>query len=283
MKILITGAQGQLGRTLHRLLQETGEVFALDRQRLDIADAKQVLACLFEVRPDYIINCAAYNKVDLAQKQREDAFAVNFEGIKNLADGAAEQTHIIHLSTDYVFDGNKKTPYLETDETNPLSVYGQSKKAGEDYLLAHCEHAAVVRTAWLYSIHTGNFCRTVVDRLRQGTPLRIVSDQIGSPTSVEDLSRQLLVLMKERAFGLFHASAQGACSWYDYAEAIRRRIGISQEITAISTTELREENPGIRADRPSYSVLANARLQQLGIDTMSPWDEELAKILKSIL
>lgn len=283
MKILITGADGQLGKCLRQRWEEKHRVFAFGRKSLDITLPDQLADCLKQIGPDYIINCAAYNKVDLAQDCETEAFAVNDRGVRNLADLASAQTKILHLSTDYVFDGRKRTPYIESDEALPLSVYGRSKKAGEDHLLARRKNAVVVRTAWLYSVGSGNFCRTIVDKLRQGTPLRVVSDQIGSPTSVEDLSRQLELLIREGADGLFHASAQGSCSWYDYAEHIRRQMGIGVSITAITTAQLQAENPGIKAPRPAYSVLENARLQQLGIDIMSPWAEELTGNLRAIL
>lgn len=280
MQILITGANGQLGTYLAQRLSELGEVTAADRKMLDITDKDQIHSLLRERRPDWIINCAAYNKVDQAELEPEAAMQVNREGVANLAEVAEDKVRILHLSTDYVFDGNKGSPYIETDEAVPISVYGQSKKSGEEILLQR-EKTAVVRTAWLYGQGSGNFLHTVAVKMIQGLPLRIVGDQIGSPTSVSQLGEQLLALINQEVFGLFHASAEGSCSWYDYAVAVRENLGAVSTIHAITTKELMQENPCVRARRPACSILENHRLKTLGLHSMRHWRQALDEFMST--
>ena len=200
MKILITGVNGQLGRDCQKILAPEHELIACNRKQLDIADAKAVSALLLTERPQVIINCAAYTAVDRCETEEETTWKINATGPENLAkEAAALGTRLIHISTDYVFDGNKKTPesYQEDDTTNPLSVYGRSKLAGEQAILANLDNAAILRTAWLYSAHGGNFLKTML-KLTTVNPkqeLKVVNDQYGSLTWSYTLAQQIEKLL----------------------------------------------------------------------------------------
>lgn len=281
MKLMIVGAQGQLGRYLKSLLEGRYDLIAPGRGELDITQEEQVKEALQTHAPDILINCSAYNKVDLAEEESEEAMRVNCAGVGFLARHLAKSSHFLHLSTDYVFDGKKKTPYLETDEALPLSAYGRSKKAGEDIALAERERVSVLRTAWLYSEREGNFLHAIVRKMKEGLPLRVVDDQIGTPTSVKDLGMQIEKIIEHSAFGLFHASAEGECSWYEYASRIAALMGEKADIQPITTEQLREENSSVKARRPAYSVLENGRLKQLGFNCMKSWEDSLEELIKS--
>lgn len=281
MKLMIVGAQGQLGRELQRLFEGRFELIPLDRKSLDIRREEQVAEVLRREKPDVLINCSAYNKVDLAEEEREEAMRVNCEGVRFLARHLPPSSHLIHLSTDYVFDGKKKSPYFETDQANPLSAYGKSKKAGEDAVFQERERVSVLRTAWLYSAGGGNFLAAIAAKIKAGCPLFVVNDQIGTPTCVTDLAVQIEKVIEAQVYGILHASAEGECSWYDYALHIAFLLGDKAEIRAVTTDQFKRENSGIKAERPAYSVLENFRLKQSGIHCMKPWKESLARLIGS--
>jgi dTDP-4-dehydrorhamnose reductase len=260
VRVLITGAAGQVGRELVRRAPAAATVRALDRAALDISDAAAIRAVVEEFQPTHILNAAAYTAVDKAESEREAAFAANARAPRELAQAAARLGHcrLIHLSTDYVFDGMSSRPYLTSDATAPLSVYGASKLEGERAVLELLPgQAAVVRTAWVYGVHGRNFVHTMLRLMRERGAVRVVADQIGTPTAAAPLADLLWAIAGRPALhGLFHWSDAGVASWYDFAVAIaedarvRGLLSRAIEITPIAT----EEFP-TPARRPRVSLL----------------------------
>lgn len=258
MKILVTGRNGQVGRELSKQLHDCGEVIALDRSTLDLADPASIVAAVRRVRPQVIVNAAAYTAVDKAETDRETAFLVNAMGAGLLAaEARAVDALLVHYSTDYVFDGRKSEPYLETDPCNPVSVYGESKLAGEQAVQASGARHLILRTAWVYAAHGGNFLRTMIRLARERPELRVVADQRGAPTWAGDIARTTRALIRHAraAEGIYHLTAAGETTWHGFAEEIVRRLGTGNKVTPITTAEY--PTP---ARRPRYSVLSNERL-----------------------
>lgn len=282
MRVLLTGASGQLGRRLQEALQDGGrlEVAAFDRALLDVADPSQVHEVARGVRPAWIVNCAAYTDVDGAELHPEEAYRVNDRAVGHLADAASEVgARLLHVSTDYVFsgwvEGEPRRPYHERDDPGPLSVYAASKRAGEARLEAHPVRSLVVRTSWLYGGPGGSFLGAILRAgrraLEEGKPLRVVNDQRGSPTDTWSLALQLRRLLSTDLCGLVHASCSGEATWLDLARAIFERAGIAP---TLEPTTLQAY--GGRARRPLYTVLECRRLGALGLLTLPSWREALA-------
>jgi dTDP-4-dehydrorhamnose reductase len=276
MIILLAGAGGQLGRDLQPALRGA-QLHPFDHHDLDIADARAVNATVDRVRPDWIINAAAFNDVDGAEQAPEQAFAVNAAGAGNLAAAAARVgAAILHISTDYVFDGSKGSPYTEEDRPNPLSVYGRSKYEGEQRVLASGASACVVRTAWLYGWQGKNFVKAILAAAERGGPLRVVADQVGSPTATRDLAEAIAGLTRAPITdpipqGLFHVVNAGACSRFEFARAI---VGGRVEVQPITTAQA-----GRVAPRPAYSALTSTRWAATGLPALSRWQVALARFL----
>jgi dTDP-4-dehydrorhamnose reductase len=273
MRILVTGAGGQLGHDLVDVFSAE-DVYPFDHHALDIADQQAVEASVARVRPDWIVNAAAYNSVDAAEDNRELAFAVNAAGAGYLAQAARQGgASILHISTDYVFDGRKGSAYVEDDQPNPLSVYGNSKHAGERRVMDSGAPACVIRTAWLYGRHGSNFVKAMLTAAGKGGPLKVVRDQVGSPTSTADLAQAIHEIVRRPARGLFHVANAGACSRFDFAEAILRgRV----KVTPITTVEAQR-----RAPRPANSSLASVRWESAGFKPLRPWREALEDFLSA--
>jgi dTDP-4-dehydrorhamnose reductase len=261
MKVLITGANGQLGTDLQLVLREGHELFPFDLD-LDITDASAVDEKLGQLRPDVVVHAAAYTDVDGAESHPELAFQVNALGTQNVALACQKiDAAMVYVSTDYVFDGTKGEPYLEFDRTNPLSVYGQSKLAGEIYTTTLLDRFYLVRTAWLYGRTGKNFVKTVLCLAEEKKELQIVDDQIGSPTFSYDLARVIARLIGTGWYGFYHAVNVGASSWRDFAISILKAAGKEGvRVDPISTKELARPAP-----RPGYSVLKNLSLEMRGI------------------
>jgi dTDP-4-dehydrorhamnose reductase len=277
MKILITGARGQLGRDCTRLLEPDHAVTPLDLPELDIAETGQVRAVMEQLRPDVVLNCAAYTRVDDCEDHREDAWRVNAIGPAVLA-AAAGGARLIQISTDYVFDGQRPVPgcYTEDDPVRPLSCYGQSKLAGEEAVRTGCRHWAILRTAWLYGRHGGNFPKTML-RLSLRQPekvLRVVNGQYGSPTWSWRLAEQLRTVIEAGATGLFHATAEGHTTWYEFAARILAAMHVPHNLQPC-----RNEEYPTRAIRPVNSILENSALKQAGLNVMRPWQEDLEEFV----
>jgi dTDP-4-dehydrorhamnose reductase len=273
VRIFITGATGQLGIALQRVLADH-ELIAPPESEADITKPA-IIDRIASARPDAVIHAAAFTDVDGAEANPDRAFAVNAEGTRHVAQAAAKVgARLIAISTDYVYDGAKTTPYREDDPVAPLGVYGASKLAGERETLAAKPDAVILRTAWLYG-DGKNFVRTILRLAAERDELRIVSDQIGSPTWAEDLARAVRALLDVRASGVHHAVNAGSCSWHEFAVTILRLSGLERRIVPISTAELARP-----AKRPAHSVLDCARLGTLGI-RMRPWQDALADYLRS--
>lgn len=280
MKILLTGCRGQLGRELCRQIAACNQgrkrfsVVATDRATLDITDAGRVQSLVQQERPDVIINTAAYTKVDACETDEGTAFRVNAHGARNLAVAAyAIGAKILQVSTDYVFAGTGNTPLREYDPIDPPNVYGKSKALGEQLVMATNPRHFVVRTAWLYG-DGPNFVRTILKLAGEREELRVVDDQVGTPTSTVDLARCILDLIQTEYYGVYHGTCEGACTWYELAKRVLALKGIGKKIRPISTAELNRP-----AKRPAYSVLENFMLELIGLNTFRSWEEALAEYL----
>ncbi|MDQ6708951.1 MAG: dTDP-4-dehydrorhamnose reductase [Candidatus Dormibacteraeota bacterium] len=273
MRILLAGAGGQLGQDLEQVLAAE-DLHAVRHQQLDIADRAAVSAIIHATRPDWVVNAAAFNDVDGAETARAQAFAVNADGPATLAEAArAVGARLVHVSTDYVFDGAKGSAYTEDDPANPLSVYGESKRAGEVRVLESGVKAAVLRTAWLYGRHGKNFVKAILTGAQSGKPLRVVADQVGSPTSTADLAIAIRDLIRTELQGLFHVANAGACSRFEFARTI---VGGQVDVTPTSSTEAPRP-----ARRPANSSLTSVRWEEAGMSPMRSWQEALADYLQS--
>jgi dTDP-4-dehydrorhamnose reductase len=270
-KLLITGAAGQLGQALVQAGARQGwEVAATDAHNLDITDPQAVWGELSRWRPEVVINAAAATRVDDLESDLNGALRVNALGPRNLAVACRRLgIKLIHLSTDYVFDGTKPEPYVEWDRTEPLSVYGRSKLLGEEWVRQQCPDHFIVRTAWLYGVPGPNFVTAILARGRHLAPdgeLKVVHDQRGTPTSTLALAPQLLALAATEAFGTYHATCQGETTWHGFACLILKTAGIAVRVTPCTTGEYPRPAP-----RPANSVLENRLLQVAGLDRMPAW------------
>lgn len=281
MKYAVLGALGQLGRDLCPRL--SGDVVALNRERLDLTRPETIRPALEALRPDVFINCAAYNFVDQAEAEPEAAFAANAWGVRMLAQACRDLNCVLmHFSTDYVFglDATRRTPYAETDAPGPVSVYGLSKLAGEYVVRAICPRHFVVRTCGLYGVHGSggkgtNFVETMLRIAGQGKPLRVVADQTLTPSYTADVAAASAALVQTDRYGLYHLTNRGACSWFEFAGAIFELAGTNADLGP--TTSQAYAAP---APRPGYSVLANTAYDALGLPPPRPWREALAAYLE---
>ncbi len=275
-RVLVTGAGGMLGTDLCPLLAQLGwEVVPADLAEFDITDRAQTLAFVAGKSPRIIVNCAGYTAVDQAETERELAFRVNRDGAENLAIASVGiGAFMVHLSTDYVFDGRKAAPYREDDLPNPASIYGRSKLAGEDAVRAALPEHCIVRTAWLYGIHGKSFPRTILNNALEGKPLRVVADQRGCPTYTVHLARALAVLALNPRAGTYHAVNSGSCTWYELARAAVQEAGIQADITPCATSEFPRPAP-----RPANSVLDTSSLRATFGVRLPPWQEGLAEFV----
>ncbi|HEX21159.1 MAG TPA: dTDP-4-dehydrorhamnose reductase [Actinobacteria bacterium] len=275
MKIIVTGSKGQLGHDLAEALAGH-DLILLDINELDITDFNAVLRKVDEVKPQALINSAAYTNVDGCEENPALAYKVNAVGTQNLAIACQKfDIAMLYVSTDFVFDGNHDVPYTEFDDPNPLSVYGRSKLAGERYVASLLNKYFIVRTAWLYGTHGHNFVKTMLKLAAQRDKLAVVNDQFGSPTFSRDLAQKIAEIIVTGEYGLYHAVNTGSCSWFDFSREILRQAGVDIPIKPISSHEL--ERP---APRPAYSVLKNYSLELRGFSPMRPWKSGLTEYFK---
>lgn len=274
MRVLITGANGQLGNELLKVLDKH-EVFGFSKEELNITDAKNVSDKLQEVEPNVVIHCAAYTNVDGCESESDLAYKVNASGAGNIAAeclrlGAA----MVYVSTDYVFDGQKGQPYYEFDKPNPINAYGRTKLAGEEIVKSLLKHYYIVRTAWLYGNQGGNFVKTMLKLAEKQDKLNVVNDQIGSPTNALDLAKAIGTIIESNKYGVYHATNSGSCSWFDFAKKIFDIKGINVGVNPITSDQLNRP-----AKRPEHSILNNFNLQaNLGYE-MRSWEEALREYL----
>ena len=277
-RTLITGGGGQLASDLETLLGERGPVWARSREELDITDDAALAATMVEVAPTVVYNCAAYHNVDACEDTEDRAFAVNARAVKRLAQRCTEQgARLVHVSTNYVFDGSGDRPWSEEDLPRPQSIYALSKLAGEHAALAYAADALVVRTGGLYGEHGsaskgGNFVVRMINRARETSALKMVADQRLTPTATADLATALVEASDRGVGGLLHLTNAGACSWYEFTVAIMEEAGIEVPIEAVTTS-------GGGADRPLNGVLSCARAEAAGLGPLPHWRDALRRYL----
>lgn len=280
-KILITGANGQLGHEMRHLLEGDSrfETLFTDVAELDICDAGAVNRVVTDNKVDYIVNCAAYTQVDKAEDNVDLCRKINAGAVENLARAAAAcGARMIHVSTDYVFDGRGYRPYTEEMAPNPQSVYGETKLEGEQALQSLCPDSVIIRTAWLYSPYGNNFVKTMMRLGAEREELSVVADQIGTPTCAADLAGAILAVLTAGTFvpGVYHFSNEGACSWYDFTVAIHRLAGI----TSCRVKPIRSDEYPSRAHRPFYSVLDKSKIKQTYGLVIPHWYESLSHCME---
>jgi len=282
MRCALIGVTGQLGHDLARTFDLPGELVRLPRAALDLTEAGAIARVLRDVRPTHVVNCAAYNLVDRAEDERDRAFALNAEAVGTLAETCeALGATLIHFSTDYVFDGAKRTPYTEDDAPAPLGVYAASKLAGERLARERCRRAFVIRVCGLYGVAQSasagrtNFVETMLRLAASGQAIRVVRDQVLTPSYTLDLAPKVWRVTMRGAPGIYHLSSAGQTSFYDFAREIFRLSGLTPSLTPITAAAY-----NARAKRPPYSVLARTRLAALGEDDLRPWPEALAAYLR---
>lgn len=280
LKVLITGARGQLGRDLEENFRRTEscEVISFGREELDITKPTIVQELIIANSPDIIIHSAANTNVDGCELEPDNAYRVNALGSRNVAVASEKAgAKLVYVSTDYVFDGAGQRPYTEFDGTNPISVYGKSKLAGERYVTGMSSKYFIVRTSWLYGEHGHNFVKTMLRLAKEKTELSVVDDQVGSPTYTKDLARFIEGLVQTELYGTYHATNTGECSWFQFARTIFEIAGLSHvKVRPISTAELNRPAP-----RPAYSVLDHYCIRLEGLPDLRPWEEALREYLSS--
>jgi len=288
MKVLVTGANGQLGSDLCKVLQQF-ELIALTHKDIEITDMNSVKHVFYKYKPDAIINTAAYVRVDDCESNQDKAFLTNALGVRNVALIAQELgAKLVHVSTDYVFGGEGETlvvshkagedkphPYTEFDTPIPLSIYGKSKLAGENFVRHLCPRYFIIRTSGLFGIagasgKGGNFVETILRLAHERNELKVVSDQVFSPTYTKDLAQKIAQLITTEYYGIFHITNRSSCSWYEFAKEILKQAGLKTPLIPITSDEYPQE-----ARRPRFSVLDNYHLRLLGLNDMPTWQEAL--------
>jgi len=282
MRVVLLGAGGQLAHDLQTTLSKF-DTHALPRAELDLCNATSTEKTLTDLQPTHVVNAAAYNLVDQAEREPEAAFAVNAFGVRNLARACAKVgAALLHFSTDYVFgqDANRESPYAEDDLPGPVSVYGASKLTGEQFVRFECPRSFVVRTCGLYGVKGsrgkgGNFVETMIRLSESGKPVNVVNDQRCTPSFTADVAAAATRLLETEAFGIHHVVNGGSCTWYEFACEIFRQIGRTVECNPITSTQF-----NALARRPTYSVLGMDRLAAAGLSPMADWRDALGRYLK---
>ncbi|MBU1337440.1 MAG: dTDP-4-dehydrorhamnose reductase [Acidobacteria bacterium] len=280
MKVMIIGADGQLGSDLVPALNKH-HLSSLTYPEFDILRTDQVEATLMDLNPDIVINTAAYNRVDDGEEFPLDAFRLNALAVRDLARMCSErETVLVHFSSDYVFDGRKRSPYTEEDSPSPLNVYGLTKLAGELFVRNLCRRYYIVRTSSLFGLagcmgKGHNFVDLIIKRQEEGHPLRIVDNQRMTPTSTFELAERIRALIETNAYGLYHLSSRGDCTWYEYAGEVFHLLGIAPDLSPINSGDYLA-----RARRPAYSVLDNGKAARTGVPEFSHWTEALENFMR---
>lgn len=279
-KIIVTGCNGQLGRAINQELSGNREIEFVntDVAELDITNIDKVMELAREVKPYAIINCAAHTGVDACETDVDNAYRINAIGPRNLSIAATETgAKMVHISTDYVFDGKADRPYLEFDKPNPQGVYGITKLAGEEMVKDFAARYFILRTAWLYG-DGKNFAKTMLRLSETNDVVRVVKDQLGSPTSTKELAGAIASLLFTENYGLFHATCEDSCSWADFAKEIFRLAGKSTRVEGITTEEF-----GAQAPRPAYSILENYMLRLTTGYVFADWKSAIAEYMKTLV
>lgn len=277
-KIIVTGCNGQLGRAVNVMYggRTDMELVNTDVQELDITDIDKTLALVREVKPYAIINCAAHTAVDACETDVDNAYKINAIGPRNLSIASRETgAKLVHISTDYVFAGDASQPYTEFDTPNPQGMYGKTKLAGEEFVRQFAKDYFIIRTAWLYG-DGKNFVRTMLRLSETHDEVRVVNDQVGSPTSTVELAKIIDQLLFTENYGLFHGTCEGVCSWADFAQEIFRLAGKKTKVTGITSEEYNAPTK-----RPAYSVLENYMLKLTKGYVAADWQQAIAEYMKS--
>jgi len=298
LRVLVMGAAGQLGSEVVEVLRGDHEVVGVTRTDADITDLSQVMTLVEEVSPQVIVNAAAYTNVDGCEREKGRAFLVNAIGARNVAIAAKEVgAKLVHISTDYVFDGTKDTPYFEYDPPKPINVYGWSKLVGEQMVKEQNPRSFILRVAWLYSARRKNFVKTMLKLAQERDEIRVVNDQRGTPTFAGDVARQIKALIETDCYGLYHCTSQGSCTRYEFALAIFKHAGYKAKANTDGSVRLTPNAEGLKpftlkpvtsdefptpARRPANSVLENFMLKVQGLDVMPHWEESLAAHIQQI-
>ena len=279
-KVLITGANGQLGKELVELFTEKGfEVYGFGRDKMDITNQAQVQEVISTLKPNIVLHSAAHTQVDLAESEPEQAFSINAYGTRNVAVAAeAVGAKLVYVSTDYVFDGTTDKPYNEFSPTSPLGVYGKSKLAGEQFVRDLHSKFFIVRTSWVYGKYGANFVKTMLKLGEERKELSVVADQIGCPTYTLDLANAILELVDSEKYGIYHISNSGSCSWYELAKEIFKEA--KMEIKVIPCTTADFPRP---AARPAYSVLEHMSIELNQFSSIRSWRKGLSAFIKSYI
>lgn len=280
MKVLVTGVKGQLGYDVVCELEKRGlEAVGVDIEEMDITDAESVDRVLRQSAPDAVIHCAAYTAVDAAEENEALCRRVNADGTRNIAKVCRElDIKMIYISTDYVFSGQGERPWEPEDERDPQSVYGQTKYEGELAVQELLEKYFIVRIAWVFGVNGKNFVRTMLKLSESHDTITVVNDQFGSPTYTYDLARLLVDMVQTEKYGIYHATNEGICSWYDFACAIFREAGISMNVKPVSSAEY-----GAKASRPANSRMSKEKLTENGFERLPTWQDALKRYLDIIL
>ena len=283
MKVLVTGANGQLGQDVMKQLQDSGyEAVATSIESFDLSLIGDIADWIAEYNADWVVNCAAYTQVDKAEEDVELAFRINRDAAKEIASGVAHtQGKLLHISTDYVFDGKKSSPYKEDDDTNPLSVYGRSKLEGEHEIKKILPNAIILRTAWIFGEHGNNFIKTILRLALDKKELRVVNDQVGSPTWTVDIAKAISVLMGNNEQGVYHFTSDGEASWYEVAcEVIDLARQLNYDIKTENILPISTDEYPTLAARPAYSVLSNAKIKEIMTSGIPGWKNSLYSMMK---
>lgn len=278
MKILITGSNGMLGHDLQKVLSDKHELILTTSKTLDITDKQHTIDFIREVKPDIIINSAAYTDVDGCEENQNIAYAVNGEGVRNLSLACKEvDCALVHISTDYVFDGTAREPIDEDGEIGPISVYGKSKLKGEEAILEILDKYFIVRTAWLYGINGKNFPKTMLELAKNHSQITVVYDEIGTPTYTPDLARAISDLIETDYYGIYHLTNSGSCSWCEFSKYIFEVADVDVEVIPVTASEFARPAP-----RPSYSVLDNKNWIKKGFKPLRNYKEAIREYIELI-
>ena len=278
MKILITGSNGMLGHDLIEALKDKHELVLTTSKTLDITDRDSTIECIKENKPDVVINSAAYTDVDGCETNQDLAYAVNSEGVRNLALGCREVgCPLVHVSTDYVFDGTARDPIDEDGVIGPISVYGKSKLKGEEAILEILDKYFIVRTAWLYGINGKNFPKTMLELAKNHKEITVVYDEVGTPTYTPDLAYGISQLIETDYYGIYHLTNSGSCSWCEFSRYIFEIADKDVKVIPVTASEFSRPAP-----RPSYSVLKNKRWIENGFEPLRDYKEAIKEYIELI-
>ena len=283
-KIIVTGCNGQLGRAINEVYSNSNEFECVntDVAELDITNIDAVNRLVAEVKPYAIVNCAAHTNVNGCETDIDNAYRINAIGPRNLSIAATRYgAKMMHISTDYVFDGNTDKPYIEFDTTNPQGIYGKTKLAGENFVKEFAKEYFIIRTAWLYG-DGKNFVKTMLGLSEKYDKVTVVGDQFGSPTSAKELAKAMAYLLPTDNFGVFHGTCEGSTNWADFTREIFRLAGVKTEVETVTTEQYNKNASGIIAPRPAYSILENYMLKLTTNHMFANWEDAIAEYIKDI-